>query len=60
MANSGTKEKMLNVRVPEKFLEDYKNFCECNSWILSKRIRKLMQADMDKWNRYLEDQKKSV
>ena len=53
------KEKMLNVRVPEKFFEDYKVFCESNSWILSKRIRKLMQADMDKWTKYLEDQKKS-
>ena len=46
---------MLNVRLPEKLINDYKNFCEANSWIMSKRIRKLMEADLLKWAKYMED-----
>ena len=36
-----SKDKMFTIRVPEKLLEEYKQFCEENSMVVSKRIRKL-------------------
>jgi antitoxin component of RelBE/YafQ-DinJ toxin-antitoxin module len=44
--------KLLNVRIPEKLLNDYRDFCEENTFTMSKRIRKLMEADIEKWKKY--------
>ena len=46
------KNKLLNVRIPEKLLDEYKKLCEENTFTVSKRIRKLMEADIEKWKKY--------
>lgn len=43
------KDKMFAIRVPEKLLEEYKQFCEENSMNFSKRIRKFMERDVEMW-----------
>jgi hypothetical protein len=43
------KDKMFSIRVPEKLLEEYKQFCEDNSMNFSKRIRKFMEKDVENW-----------
>jgi len=45
-------DKLMNVRIPTKLHEDYKQFCEDASYTLSKRIRKLMENDLKKWNEF--------
>ena len=50
------KDKMLTLRMPESLLDEYKNFCEENSFTVSKRLRKLMEADLEKWRKYQRDQ----
>lgn len=47
-----TRNKLLNVRVPEKLLNDYKQFCEEGSFTMSKRIRRLMELDLEKWKKF--------
>ncbi len=54
-----TKDKILNFRVPEKFLDEYKDFCEQNSFVLSKRVRKLMESDLERWRKFKRDKEKS-
>ncbi len=44
-----SKDKMFSIRVPEKLLEEYKQFCEDNSMNFSKRIRKFMEKDVENW-----------
>ncbi len=46
MAN---KDKMFSIRIPEKLLEEYKQFCDENSMNVSKRIRKFMERDVENW-----------
>lgn len=54
-----TRNKLLNVRIPESLLNDYKQFCEEGSFTLSKRIRRLMELDIEKWKKFkLENAKK--
>lgn len=43
------KDKMFSIRIPEKLLEEYKQFCEENSMNVSKRIRKFMERDVENW-----------
>jgi len=55
------KDKTFSMRVPDKMLEEYKKMCDDNSWIVSKRLRKLMEADLLRWQKYrleLEKEKK--
>ena len=44
-----SKDKMFSIRVPEKLLEEYKQFCDENSMNVSKRIRKFMEKDVENW-----------
>lgn len=44
-----SKDKMFTIRVPEKLLEEYKQFCDENSMVVSKRIRKFMERDVENW-----------
>ena len=44
-----SKDKMFSIRIPEKLLEEYKQFCEENSMNVSKRIRKFMERDVENW-----------
>ena len=41
------KDKMFAIRVPEKLLEEFKQFCEENSMNVSKRLRKFMEQDIE-------------
>jgi len=43
------KDKMFSLRIPEKLLEDYRKFCEENSINISKRLRRFMEMDLEKW-----------
>lgn len=43
------KDKMFSLRVPEKLLEDYRKFCDENSFNISKRLRKFMERDIEIW-----------
>ncbi len=52
------KDRILNFRVPEKFLNEYKDFCEKNSFVMSKRIRKLMESDLERWKKFIKDKTK--
>lgn len=44
-----SKDKMFSIRLPEKLLEEYKQFCDENSMNVSKRIRKFMEKDIENW-----------
>jgi hypothetical protein len=43
------KDKMFSLRIPEKLLEEYREFCEENSINISKRLRKFMERDLEQW-----------
>ena len=44
-----SKDKMFSLRIPEKLLEEYRQFCEENSINISKRLRKFMERDLEVW-----------
>lgn len=43
------KDKMFSLRLPEELLENYKKFCDENSFNISKRLRKFMERDIELW-----------
>lgn len=43
------KNKMYTIRIEEKLLNDYREFCEENSINISARIRKFMEREIDGW-----------
>lgn len=43
------KDKMFSLRIPEELLENYKKFCDENSFNISKRLRKFMERDIEIW-----------
>ncbi len=45
------KDKMFSIRVPEKLLEEFKQFCDENSMNVSKRLRRFMEQDIEVWKR---------
>ena len=49
---------MMSLRIPEVLIEEYKKFCEENSFTMSKRLRKLMETDLERWRKYQYDKKK--
>lgn len=53
------KDKILNFRIPEKFLNEYREFCEQNSFIISKRIRRLMESDLERWRKFKRERDKN-
>jgi len=53
------KDKILNFRIPEKFLNEYKEFCEQNSFVMSKRLRKLMESDLERWRKFKREKSRS-
>ena len=57
MAN---KNKMLSIRVPDKLLEEYQEFCEEHSMNISKRLRKFMERDIEAWNIKKKNNKDSI
>lgn len=52
------RNKLLNVRIPESLLIEYKQFCEEGSFTLSKRIRRLMELDIEKWKKFKQENSK--
>lgn len=49
MSSQKPKDKMFSLRVPEKLLEEYRQFCEESSINISKRLRKFMERDIELW-----------
>lgn len=43
------KDKMFSLRIPEKLLDEYREFCEENSINISKRLRKFIERDLEHW-----------
>lgn len=43
------KDRMFTIRVSEKLIEEYKQFCDENAINASKRIRKFMERDIEIW-----------
>ncbi len=43
------KDKMFSLRIPEKLLNEYREFCEENSINISMRLRKFMERDLESW-----------
>lgn len=41
------KDKMFSLRIPEKLLNEYREFCEENSINISMRLRKFMERDLE-------------
>lgn len=39
--------KLMNIRMPEALIDDYKNYCEANGLVISTRIRFLIQKDIE-------------
>lgn len=48
MAN---KDRNFIIRLSEKLMEEFQEFCEENSMNASKRIRKYMENDIESWKR---------
>ena len=40
-------DKMFSLRIPEKLLDEYREFCEENSINISKRLRKFIERDLE-------------
>jgi len=47
----------MSLRLPDTLIDEYKKFCEDNSFTMSKRLRKLMENDLERWKKYLYDKK---
>lgn len=41
----------ITIRIPSKLLNEYKKFCDKKSIVLSKRVRKYMEMDLENWKR---------
>lgn len=51
------KNKMFSLRIPEKLLNDYRQFCDHNSINISKRLRKFIELDLETWRKKKRNQK---
>jgi hypothetical protein len=43
------KDKMFSLRIPEKLLNEYRDFCSENSINISMRLRKFIERDLEAW-----------
>lgn len=53
------KDTMISLRIPEVLINEYRKFCEENTFTVSKRLRKLMENDLDNWRKYKHEKKKT-
>jgi hypothetical protein len=53
------KDKMFSIRIPEKLLNEYREFCEENSINISSRLRKFIERDLENWRAKKIQQKKN-
>jgi hypothetical protein len=42
-------DRLFNIRITDTLYQEYKRFCDENSFTMSKRLRRLMEADMERW-----------
>lgn len=55
---AASKDKMFSLRISEKLLNEYREFCEENSINISKRLRKFIERDLESWRiKKLQDRK---
>lgn len=52
------KDKMFSIRIPEKLLNEYREFCEENSINISSRLRKFIERDLENWRAKKNQQQK--
>lgn len=43
------KDKMFCIRIPQKLLNEYREFCQENSINISSRLRKFIERDLQNW-----------
>lgn len=43
------KDRMFSLRIPEKLLNEYREFCNENSINISMRLRKYIEKDLELW-----------
>lgn len=43
------KDKMFSIRIPQKLLNEYREFCQENSINISSRLRKFIERDLQNW-----------
>lgn len=56
----GIKDRNFIIRISEKLLSEFQEFCDDNSMNASKRIRKYMENDVEAWKkRKLENKNKN-
>lgn len=53
-----SKDKMFSIRIPEKLLNEYREFCQENSINISSRLRKFMERDLESWKAKKSQQQK--
>lgn len=46
-----TKDRTFVLRISEKLLEEFREFCDENSINMSKRLRKYMENDIEAWKK---------
>lgn len=54
------KDRLINFRVPETLYQEYKKFCDEGSFAVSKRLRKMMESDLQKWYKYKEKKDQEI
>ena len=48
---AGTKDRTFVLRISQKLLEEFREFCDENSINMSKRLRKYMENDIEAWKK---------
>ena len=43
------KDKMFSIRIPQKLLNEYREFCQENSINISSRLRNFIERDLQNW-----------
>lgn len=52
------KNAMLNVRLEESLIHDFKSMCEDRGVVMSKVVRKMLIAELEKYQAWSDKQKK--
>lgn len=52
------KDRMITFRMNVDTIERYKKFCEENSYTFSKRVRRLIELELERWEKYKLDKMK--
>jgi hypothetical protein len=52
------KDTMISLRLPQVLIDEYRKFCAENTFNVSKRLRKLMENDLEAYKKYKIERKK--